>query len=116
MSKCKHRASDRSSGILSSTSQPITNSSKPTIKLYTKSPYKPLAQEGFSFSTPDWDVVCLTYVTVAAREKDKKKQSHVGHTLATRRSVKSLHCKNDLAVCRAHRGLPVGFLLLRYSV
>ena len=22
----------------------------------------------------------------------------------------------DLAVCRAHRGLPVGFLLLRYSV
>ena len=23
---------------------------------------------------------------------------------------------NALAVCRAHRGLPVGFLLLRYSV
>ena len=33
-----------------------------------------------------------------------------------------VHCKNDqleimaLAVCRAHQGLPVGFLLLWYSV
>ena len=54
-----------------------------------------MVQEGFNFSTPDWDVVGLTYVTVAAREKDKNKQSHVGHTLATRRSVMSLHCEND---------------------
>ena len=26
------------------------------------------------------------------------------------------HCQYELAVCRALRGLPVGFLLLRYSV
>ena len=47
-------------------------------------------------------------------DKSTKKKEYRMCNIAIRKA--GMKQDDALAVCRAHRGLPVGFLLLRYSV
>ena len=68
-------------------------------------PRPPLeSQNCFSPISADWFIRRIT----KALESD----IHLNFTIA----ILFMTAKKALAVCRAHRGLPVGFLLLRYSV